>query len=85
MGPPGGVTLRTRAERIEEGPMEPGPWVLRPGPGPYGSLEVLDTGSGMTAEVLVKAFEPFFTTRFAGRGLGLAAAAGILPAPTGED
>ena len=34
-------------------------------------LEIIDTGCGMTAEVIDKAFEPFFTTKKVGEGLGL--------------
>lgn len=34
-------------------------------------IEVRDSGAGMTAEVLARAGEPFFTTRPPGRGMGL--------------
>jgi PAS domain S-box-containing protein len=40
-------------------------------PGAYVEIAVADTGSGMTPDIMARAFEPFFTTRPIGRGSGL--------------
>ena len=74
----GQITIRTCAETLDAPAIESGCWSKTIEPGRYSTLEVIDTGAGMTPEVLARAFEPFFSTKFTGRGLGLAAVMGIL-------
>lgn len=47
-------------------------------PGAYVQLSVHDTGEGMDPALLERIFEPFFSSRFIGRGLGLAVVRSIV-------
>ena len=44
----------------------------------YACLEVADAGRGITAKDMEKLFDPFFSSKFAGRGLGLPVVLGIV-------
>ena len=49
-------------------------------PGDYAEVSVRDSGVGMDSETRQKIFDPFFSTKADGRGLGLAAVKGIVEA-----
>lgn len=52
-------------------------------PGKYLYLNISDSGCGMKPETLDKIFDPFYSTKFTGRGLGMSAVMGIVKAHKG--
>jgi two-component system, cell cycle sensor histidine kinase and response regulator CckA len=78
-GKRGTLTLRTESVRLEAPHNEP----YGVGAGSYVKVTVGDNGAGIRPEARERLFEPFFSTKGAGRGMGLAAAAGIVRAHRG--
>ncbi len=76
-GDGGRLTVRTGALEADEAYIERNNLQDRIEPGPLVFVEVEDTGCGMSPCVLPRIFDPFFSTKFTGRGLGLAAVQGI--------
>jgi len=74
--PAGGrLTIATRNVELNPGQHQAGHGQAgagdEPAPGRYVMIEVVDTGTGMSADVVARAFEPFFTTKEVGQGSGL--------------
>jgi len=78
-GKRGTVTLRTEAVRLDASHSD----TYGLSAGAYVKVTVSDTGVGIHPEAREHLFEPFFSTKGAGRGMGLAAAAGIVRAHRG--
>lgn len=52
-------------------------WISSPSPGEFVALSVTDTGHGMGPDVVAQIFDPYFTTKKSGHGLGLSSVQGI--------
>jgi signal transduction histidine kinase len=74
----GAVTVSTGVERLSAWKLADMKFGGDAAPGTYAFLEVRDNGPGMHADTMSRIFTPFFTTKHAGHGLGLAAVQGIV-------
>lgn len=75
----GRITVRARNCQVTE---QAGPRALPPGD--YVEVTVQDTGHGIAPEILPKIFDPYFTTKSTGNGLGLAVVHSVIQNHGGE-
>ncbi len=74
---PDGGTIRIRGENVTLGSERPGPGITL-APGRYVRLSIADEGHGIPTTIKDRIFDPYFTTRPKGSGLGLAVAYSVV-------
>jgi PAS domain S-box-containing protein len=74
----GRVDIVTRAEQVDATYIKMLTTHGNISPGLYVVLEIRDTGCGIDQRTIDRIFDPFYTTKFVGRGLGLSAVQGIV-------
>lgn len=77
-GTSGSITVRVEKKDVPGDIFRKAIFASGDGGGQYAVLEVSDTGGGISDDVLDKIFDPFFSTKGMGRGLGLSAVLGIV-------
>lgn len=75
---PGRVEISTYETELSETDLADAAFETAMLPGPAVILEVRDNGIGMSNQVTERVFEPYYSTKFIGRGLGMAAVQGIV-------
>ena len=75
------IVFVTPGSHIRDAKLQPFGW--QPRQERYACIQVSDTGCGMDRQTMEKLFDPFFSTRFTGRGLGLPVLLGVVKAHDG--
>ena len=70
-------TIEIRTESVQHRSIPAG-FAQPIAPGDYVAIRIADSGPGMPEAIRAKAFDAFFSSKFTGRGLGLAAVSGIV-------
>ncbi|MDX8410061.1 MAG: response regulator [Mariprofundales bacterium] len=74
----GSISIATGLTRVDANYRDSCQFLDALADGTYAFIEVADTGCGMSKTVQSRLFEPFYTTKFSGRGLGMSAVLGIV-------
>jgi PAS domain S-box-containing protein len=74
----GVITVKTGVKKCDQNYLAKTALDSKPVTGMYVYLEITDTGCGIEADKKDRIFDPFYSTKFTGRGLGLAAVIGIV-------
>ena len=74
----GEISISTGQKLLTTSELSPMPLGCEDREGEYCFLQVQDNGSGLEPQLLSRIFDPFFSTKFVGRGLGLASVLGIV-------
>ncbi len=74
----GVITVETGSETLERATLKQMTFGDQIEPGPYVFIDVVDNGAGMSEHTLARMFDPFYSTKDQGRGLGMAAVRGIV-------
>ncbi|MBL6689971.1 MAG: response regulator [Pseudomonadales bacterium] len=74
----GEIEVEVASRYFNEEALRSGNYIEAVAAGPFVSVTVTDNGQGMDTETLLHMFDPFYTTKETGHGLGLSAVLGII-------
>ena len=74
----GVITVATGSETLDRAALTQMTFGDQIEPGEYVFIDVVDDGAGMSEHTLARMFDPFYSTKDTGRGLGMAAVRGIV-------